>query len=230
MRLKFFFLAFFIYNLPLSANAEVDIGLTLDQHLQMHGYTLTPEGSGSKDNYAIEGFSTHAQREQFIGLLQEKSNHIKHVLEIGLNGGHSAEVFLENCPNLEKFVSIDINWHPYTAHAVKYLSEKYGKKFLFFAGDSIIKVPELKAEFPDQTFDLIFIDGNHNYDYCLKDILNGRALANANTLLLVDDYDNPSVRQAVEKCKELHILQLGKIHHSQDPHGERVWIEARYVY
>lgn len=151
------------------------------------------------------------------------------VLEIGLNGGHSAEVFLQNCPNLERFVSIDINWHPYTEHAVEYLSAKYHQRFVFIAGDSIVKVPELAALCPEEKFDLIFIDGNHSYDYCLLDILNARALARSNALILIDDYDSPSVQQAVRKCQEMQILEVCDTHHSQDSHGFRSWVEVRYL-
>ena len=227
MVFRFFFLAFFLQNF-LIVSQVIPTDLTLDQYLQLHGYDMLPEGSGSRDNYAIEGFLTDAQKQQFVELLKLHPN-VTDVLEIGLNGGHSAEVFLKHCLNLKRFVSIDINWHYYTAHAVDYLSKKYQEQFVFIAGDSIVKVPEFATLYPEQKFDLIFIDGNHNYDYCLLDILNSRALARSKALLLIDDYDNLSVRQAVCKCQEMQIIKVCDVFHSQDPHGDRSWVEACYL-
>jgi predicted O-methyltransferase YrrM len=228
MFLRFFFLAFLLHVSLIHSQKLTPSDLTLDQYLQLHGYNLSPEGSGSKDNYALEGFSTDAQREQFVQLLKLHP-HVTDVLEIGLNGGHSAEVFLKHCPNLKRFVSIDINWHSYTARAVEYLSKKYQGKFTFIAGDSTVKVPEFGTLHPEQKFDLIFIDGNHNYNYCLQDILNTRALTRSNALLIIDDYDNPSVQQAVRKCQEMQVIEVRGVFHSQDLHGFRSWVEARYL-
>lgn len=226
--MRFFFLFFIFYGSLSFSQEAISADLTLDQYLLRHGYNLSPEGSGYRDNYAIEGFSTDAQREQFVELLKRHPE-IMDVLEIGLNGGHSAESFLKHCSNLKLFVSVDINWHPYTAHAVDYLSSKYHDKFVFIAGDSTVKIPELATLHPEQKFDLIFIDGNHNYKYCLLDILNTRALARPKALILIDDYDTPSVQQVVRKCQEMKILEVHQVFESRDPHGHRSWVEARFL-
>ena len=226
--LGFLFLGFCVQCFSAGSQEVISGGVSLDEYLQRHGYNVTPEGSGSKDNYAIEGYSTDAQRQQFAELLTVHP-HVTEVLEIGLNAGHSAEAFLKQCPNLKRLVSIDINWHPYTAHAVAYLSSMYRERFVFMAGDSLVKVPELASMHPEQKFDLIFIDGNHNYDYCFRDIVNARALARPNALILIDDYENPDVQRAIRKCRELRIIEVRHIHQSRDPQGFRSWVEARYL-
>jgi len=228
MVLRFFFLFLILQSLSVNSQEIVPKDVTLDQYLHFYGYNLLPEGSGSKDNYFIEGFSTDAQRGQFVELMKLYP-HITDVLEIGLNGGHSAECFLNQSPNVKRLVSIDINWHPYTKHAVQYLMSKYQERFMFISGDSIVKIPELGKLNAELKFDLILIDGNHNYNYCLLDILNSRSLARSKAIILIDDYDSPSVQQVVHKCQEMKIIEVHRVWNSQDAHGYRSWVEARYL-
>ena len=82
---------------------------------------------------------------------------------------------------------------------------------------------------PEQKFDLIFIDGNHAYEYCMLDILNVRALSRPNALIIIDDYDCPSVQQAIRECQEMRIIDVQVIHESHDPHGFRSWAEVCYL-
>ena len=150
-------------------------------------------------------------------------------MEIGLNGGHSAENFLRACPDVQKFVSFDLNSHPYVAVAVDFFQQKYQNRFVFVPGDSQITVPKYKTEFPTETFDLIYIDGGHDYGVCLNDIINAYHLANPNTILWMDDY-YAGVFQAIQECVQRGILEVLQIHPSTDPCGDRCWIEARFLF
>src|SRR5271157_2844263 len=67
-----------------SKNAQLD----LDDFLGMHGFHLSPLHSGVN-----EGYMTLTQKEQFRDRLKSYSS-IRTIMEIGLNGGHSAENFL----------------------------------------------------------------------------------------------------------------------------------------
>lgn len=188
-----------------------------------HGFLLKPVHSIHN-----EGYMTKAQRKQFSDMLLYHP-HITTILEIGLNGGHSAENFFTHTPNLKKFVSFDINLHPYTQIAVDYLTKKYVDRFTFISGDSRTEVPRYAQEFPNETFDLIYIDGNHDYEYIFSDIQNCKALAHPNTLLWIDDYED-NVEKAVHFFEQNLELKVIATHTSKDRFGSRKWIEAKYLF
>jgi predicted O-methyltransferase YrrM len=198
--------------------------ITLDYYLGVYGHQLTPAHSSKN-----EGYVTAAQQEQFLDVLAEHPE-IERVVEIGLNAGHSADIILRNCDNLTHFISFDINKHRYTPAAIDYFSRFYPNVFRCIEGSSLVKVPEFVANHPDTTVDLIYIDGSHEYDDVIKDIVNCQPLAHRDTLLWIDDYNGESVREAVHKCRDAGILAIDAIHQSKDPCGSRCWIEAHYLF
>ena len=64
----------------------------LDSYLSKHGFKLSPVHSGKN-----EGYSSLSQRAAFACELK-KYTHIKRILEIGFNAGHTSELFLKSCP------------------------------------------------------------------------------------------------------------------------------------
>jgi len=185
--------------------------------------------SGGIEN---EGYMTQAQKEQFINKLKSYRN-IKTVYEIGLNGGHSASLLINNLPQLTKFVSFDINWHPYTTHAASYIKSIIGDKFEFVPGDSKQTVPNYLSDHSELA-DLIYIDGDHSYEGALTDIINMKKASHKNTILWI--YDVPekldnSVAKAVIECAKQRMIKIIKIHGSSDNNGGyRSWVEARYIH
>ncbi len=199
---------------------------TLDQYLHSNGFNLSPAHSDKN-----EGYMTQAQQKQFIDRLKSKKyQSVASVLEIGLNAGHSAETFLQNGKNIGRFVSVDINHHSYTKHAVEYLKQKYLKIFIFIEGDSKQAIPKLFNKARKQPFDLIYIDGDHRYDGCLTDILNCKKLAQKNTFVWIDDCEGNDVEKVVNDLVKKDVLKLIKIHVSENQHGRRVWAEAQYIF
>ena len=196
---------------------------TLDYYLKVYGFQLCPVHSNVN-----EGFMTPQQQEQFTDCLKMHPS-IHAIMEVGLNGGHSAENFFRSCPDIRKFVSFDINLHPYVVPAVEYLHRKHKDHFVFVPGDSLVTVPEYKTKFPTETFDLIYIDGGHSYECCFNDIVNASHLAHPNTILWVDDYNGDTVFQAVQECVRQRIIKVKQIHDSKSPYGDRRWIEALYL-
>lgn len=174
------------------------------------------------------GHITDAQKLQMNAVLASYSG-IKSVGEIGLNFGHSAENFFSNCKQIEKYYSFDINFLP---EVVEYFRVKYKTQFHFVHGDSMVTVPQFHRYFPTTKLDLIFIDGAHSYNHCLKDILNMRSLAHPGTHLWIDDYYSSDVFDAVQRCeKVLGIIKVLKVHVSDfKTHAERCWVEARYLF
>lgn len=107
------------------------------------------------------------------------------VMEIGFNAGNSAEVFLHNNNNLI-LTSFDIGEHDYVQSAKSYIDAVYPNRHTLILGDSRLTVPEfIKAN--NVKFDVIFIDGGHDYDIAKKDMENCMKLAHKDTIVILDD-------------------------------------------
>jgi predicted O-methyltransferase YrrM len=196
----------------LFATTSYQAGETLEAFLQKNGCVIT------------EGHLTSSQRQLFNLFLEERPE-IRSIVEIGLNAGHSCENFFQHCPHLERFLSLDINYYPYVRVAVSYLSQKYGSAFHFIAGDSKVTLPQYANYFPQDKYDLIYVDGDHRFRGALRDILNAQKLAHKDTILLVDDYNMETVARAVRQCEQKHIIKIDKIVTAAD----RCWVEAHYT-
>jgi len=197
--------------------------VTLDQYLGIYGFELCPIHSGNN-----EGYMSAQIKEQFIQLLAAYPE-IETIAEIGLNGGHSAEALMSSCPGFKRFVSFDLNSHRYTQPAVEYLRHKYRERFTFIAGDSQQTVPAFSKAHPQATFDLIYIDGGHHTSCALNDLRNCRRLAHSRTHLWIDDYNIPSVRQAIDQSVAAGLIAIDAFHSSTDKNHDHVWVEAHYV-
>jgi predicted O-methyltransferase YrrM len=105
-------------------------------------------------------------------------------MEIGFNAGHSAETFLQNNPQLN-LVSFDLGDHDYISTSKSYI-DATGRHTLLL-GDSRETVPRFIADNKDVKFDVIFIDGGHQYEIATADIENCFHLANKYTIVMLDD-------------------------------------------
>jgi predicted O-methyltransferase YrrM len=107
---------------------------------------------------------------------------IKTAMEIGFNAGHSADIFLSTNPSLH-LTSFDLGVHKYVSVAKEYIDKTYPLRHTLILGDSTQTIPAHEQT----TYDLIFIDGGHEYDIAKTDLLNCRRFAHKNTLVLMDD-------------------------------------------
>jgi predicted O-methyltransferase YrrM len=139
----------------------------------------------NKGFHTFEGYSQQVP-EQVKDLIElTKSPHIS-VMEIGFNAGHSAEVFLKYNSTLT-LTSFDLGEHDYVPVAKEYVDMRYSGRHTLFLGDSTITVPEFKEKNPDVKFDIIFIDGGHDYPIAHADLENCRKLAHKDTIVIMDD-------------------------------------------
>ena len=90
--------------------------------------------------------------------LTDKSN--LNVMEIGFNGGHSAQLFLETNKTLN-LLSFNLGMYDYVLPAKKYIDILYPNRHTLILGDSTITVPKFINENQNVKFDVIFIDGGH---------------------------------------------------------------------
>ncbi len=154
-----------------------------------YGHYKYPEG----DNAEIPIDGTFHKRYNVLNATRGKT----HMLEIGLNAGHSAGFVLE-CNETIKFTSIDIAAHAYTPICADYLSSRYGSRFRFLKGDSTKVFPLRYFEFTD--VDLIHIDGGHGLDVCWADLVHAVFLPNTSGRvrhIILDDTGHAPIREAV---------------------------------
>src|ERR1022692_207218 len=132
-----------------------------------------------------EGYLSPEQARFFRRLLAENPS-ITRILEIGFNAGHSSYVFLGARPDIS-VVSFDLGEHAYVAKAKAFMDVKFPGRHALVLGDSRETIPRYSAEYQGATFDLIFIDGGHDYDVAVADLLNCRAMAQPSGLVVMDD-------------------------------------------
>jgi len=134
---------------------------------------------------AIEGHSQQVppQIEDLI-LLTNKPN--INVMEIGFNAGHSAEIFLENNKDLN-LTSFDLGKHYTVIPAKEYIDITYPNRHKLILGDSKITLPNFINENKDTKFDIIFIDGGHEYETVKSDMNNCLKLSHKDTIIIMDD-------------------------------------------
>ena len=146
--------------------------MSLLEYLDRHGFKYSQ----------FEGFSQQIPNQIYDLTLIIDNADIKTAMEIGFNAGHSAEIFLRTNPSLH-LTSFDLGVHDYVATAKNYIDEIYPLRHTLILGDSTKTIP---AHTPT-TYDLIFIDGGHEYEIAKADLLNCRRFAHANTIVIMDD-------------------------------------------
>jgi len=119
------------------------------------------------------------------------------MLEIGVNGGHSAYVALSATPDLE-FHGVDIGEHSYVRPAIDWLAAEFPGRVFFHEGSCLEVLPRLHRQ--GLRFDLFHVDGaKHTY---YRDILNCHRLAERDReiLIVVDDFNFGAVETVWRRC------------------------------
>jgi hypothetical protein len=148
--------------------------------------------------------ANRAKRERFRRVCAGR----RRMLEIGVNGGHSAFVALTANPSLE-FHGVDIGDHAYVRPAVEWLKAEFPGRVFLSEGSCLQVLPQLAKG--DLRFDLFHIDGaKHTY---YLDLLNCHRLLTdeGRALVVMDDFNMGPVEAVWRRC-----LSEGLVHPAAD--------------
>jgi predicted O-methyltransferase YrrM len=169
----------------------------LQEKLLVHVGQEDLEGNIWSRNHTIEPESTLLNKQKNIVWLAKELKEGT-VLEVGLNAGFSALLFLLSNPTI-KLIGYDLGEHEYAKRCVETLQSDFPGRLEVVFGDSRKTLPLL----PSKSFECIHIDGGHSEEVAKSDVKEASRLLKSNGFLLVDDTNLGDVRKAIQAIPEL---------------------------
>ncbi len=159
--------------------------------------------------------------------------------EIGFHAGFSSQAFLAWVPGAT-VISFDLGRHRSVRAAKKLIDKEFPGRHTLIRGDSRETVPAFADRNPDLRFDLVFIDGGHDYEVARADVMNMRRLCTAETAVIMDDLVpwrsfgagptkawDEAIRDGIVRQEEL--VQDGEAVEVAQAPGDRAWALGRYL-
>jgi len=149
--------------------------------------------------------------------LAEQASRCQSIVEIGSYAGRSTRALADNCPG--RVYAVDIWSIGPWAKDIDWMTEEKADQYEKFRANmaphiadgkivplrrSSLNVAQIFAA--NGSFDMVFIDGAHDYESVRKDIL---AWGSMTKLLCGHDYDHPGVKQAVTELVPDHTVVEG---------------------
>jgi predicted O-methyltransferase YrrM len=193
------------------------------------------EGRG---HLPVEGSSSPEQQDYLRRLVRQSKARL--VGEIGFNAGFSSLAFLSASADVQ-VVSFDIGCHEVVGTAKEFVDAQYPGRHELVLGDSACSVPRYRTQNPEASFDIVFIDGGHEYEEARDDISNMRALSHPGTSVVIDDltpwfwWGEGPTRAWTEAISQgmitpVEIFKDGQLVHDIEPPGERSWGLGHYCF
>jgi Methyltransferase domain len=166
-------------NTVIAAANEPLVGNLMYEHLQADYVSSAPD------------LILRPKRDRLRFALKGRSS----LLEIGVNGGHSAFLALTSNSEL-RFHGVDICEHTYVKPAVAWLRAEFPGRVHLHEGDSRHVLPELIRA--GMQFDSFHVDGA-KFTY-FEDICNCQRLASGDAIIIVDDTQLRVVSRCWKRC------------------------------
>lgn len=149
-------------------NNRIDVALDF---MELRATEILNDNDWYKDLYIdpnVDIVNSHPQviqqvKEELTDFLQLLQNYnVKNILQIGL--GHWASTHFVLSLLTDHITTIEYD----ERHVDRYQPEAYRHHETIIHGDSL----EVHKALPDESFDAVFIDGNHSYEYVKQDLEN----------------------------------------------------------
>jgi len=157
-----------------------------------------------------------------IDLLRNFGRNDLKVAEVGVWKSHTVKRVLKSCKDIISYYwAIDFwqysdhwSYRPITIEKWDELYFHACKLMYWFPQLHVVKIQSTEASklFPEQYFDLVFIDADHTYDSVMGDINSWMPLVKEGGLLTGHDYGGKKigVKQAVDECfDDVEIYDAG---------------------
>lgn len=159
--------------------------------------SLFVQGEGS----TFQNAPSETQRQTAFLLRILRNSGASRILETGTHKGHFG-YFLKLAVPTARLETFGID--PDSSRAISYLNQRFGDFARFHLGDSKETLAEFESETP---FEFAWVDGGHDRETCLSDLLNAARLGVAH--VCVDDFSTEhGVRDAVSEFLASHPYEL----------------------
>ena len=185
-------------------------------------------------------------------ILENLSNKDLHVLEIGIHKGDFSKQLAKQL-RPKKLILVDPwiaydddiyakSWYGNSSKSNQSIQDKY---FLdirkYFENEIKIGTVEIHRKTSDNffnknqnMFDLIYIDGNHLFDFVKRDIINSLKFIKQDGIIVLDDYNivgwwDDGVTKAVDFFKKKKLIKIIRKHNLFDYHHQCI-IKKNYEF
>tara|TARA_B100001057_G_scaffold484881_1_gene563670 strand:+ start:476 stop:1072 length:597 start_codon:yes stop_codon:yes gene_type:complete len=176
-------------------------------------------------------------------ILENLSNEDLHVLEIGIHKGDFSKQLAKQLKP-KKLILVDPwiaydddiyakSWYGNSSKSNQSIQDKY---FLdirkYFENEIKISTVEIHRKTSDNffnknqnMFDLIYIDGNHLFDFVKRDIINSLKFIKKDGIIILDDYNvvgwwDDGITKAVDFLKKKKLIKIIRKHNLFDYHHQ----------
>ena len=169
-------------------STQTEINEALVQYLQSVGYRedkiITELENETLKLGSVSQMQIAKEQGQFLEMITKISN-AKNCLEIGRFTGMSTLFLARGIPESGKIVTVD-NSDEFLSLAKKYWElDNMSSKIESIIGDGVEVMQSMIDR--QQSYDLIFIDGGHEYKIVKSDLVNSINLSDNETTIIVDD-------------------------------------------